>query len=60
MEQLGLSDDAEFQVHDLITEARYQWRGPHNFVQLNPAVMPAHIFRIRHRARTEHDFEYFM
>jgi len=29
-------------------------------VQLNPHVMPAHIFRIRRKVRTEHDFEYYL
>ncbi|HYU56529.1 MAG TPA: alpha-amylase family glycosyl hydrolase, partial [Actinomycetota bacterium] len=60
MEALGLEEGAEFQVHDLISEGRYRWRGPHNFVRLDPAVMPAHVFRIRRRTRTERDFEYFM
>jgi starch synthase (maltosyl-transferring) len=35
------------QVHDLLTDARYFWHGTHNYVELNPQLMPAHIFRIR-------------
>ena len=31
-----------------------------NFVQLDPHVMPAHVFRVRRHARNEHDFEYFI
>jgi starch synthase (maltosyl-transferring) len=57
---LGLAEDAEFQVHDLLTEARYRWRGPRQYVALNPHVIPAHIFRIRRRVRSEEDFEYFL
>ena len=49
-----------FQVHDLISEARYQWSGPRVYVELDPAGIPAHVFRIRHRMRTEQSFEYFM
>jgi starch synthase (maltosyl-transferring) len=49
-----------YQVHDLITEQRFQWHGEHNFVELNPNVMPAHVFRVRQRVRTEQDFEYFL
>ena len=30
------------------------------FVRLDPNSAPAHIFRVRHRARTEHDFDYFL
>lgn len=57
--ELGL-DTEPFQVHDLLSEARYQWYSPRNFIELNPQVMPAHIFRIRKKIRTEHDFDYFM
>jgi starch synthase (maltosyl-transferring) len=59
LSELGL-DTEPFQVHDLLSEARYQWYSPHNYVELNPQVIPAHIFRIRKKIRTEHDFDYFM
>ena len=49
-----------FQVHDLLTGARYLWSGARNFVMLDPAHAPAHIFRVRHRVRTEQDFDYFL
>jgi starch synthase (maltosyl-transferring) len=26
---------------------RYLWRGDRNYVELNPLVQPAHIFRVR-------------
>jgi starch synthase (maltosyl-transferring) len=60
LEVLGIDPDRTYQVHDLITEARYAWHGPYNYVELNPAVLPAHVFRVRLRIRTEHDFENFM
>jgi starch synthase (maltosyl-transferring) len=56
---LGLDADQPFQVHDLLTDARYGWHGPRNFVQLDPAHVPAHLFRVRRRVRDEHDFAYF-
>jgi len=59
LESLGLDDERPFQVHDLLTEARYIWQGPRHYVELNPQVVPAHVFRIRQRVRTEQDFEYF-
>jgi len=56
---LGLPYDVPYQVHDLLTDERYIWHGAHNYVELDPHVMPAHIFVVRQRVRTEHDFEYY-
>ncbi len=33
-------------VHDLLTGAKYTWHGEHNFVDLDPHIMPMHLFRI--------------
>ena len=52
-------DAVIYQVHDLIGGGRYVWHGAHNFVELNPHVLPAHIFRVRRHVRSEHDFDYF-
>ena len=57
---LGLPKEGSFQVHDLLSGARFLWRGLRNYVALDPAHSPAHIFRIRRRVRTERDFDYFM
>jgi starch synthase (maltosyl-transferring) len=50
IEEWGLKPDEPYQVHDLLSDARYQWQGPSNFVQLNPHVIPAHVLRLRRRA----------
>ncbi len=60
LEQLGLSPQQPFQMHDLLTDARYLWHGTRNYVQLNPQSVSAQIFRLRHRLRREQDFDYFM
>lgn len=60
LEELDLPADHPYQVHDLLSEARYLWHGPRNYIQLNPQTIPAHIFRIRRRVRTERDFDYYM
>lgn len=60
LDEDGLASQEVYQVHELLTGARYLWRGNRNFVQLNPQVVPVHIFRIRKRIRSERDFEYFM
>jgi starch synthase (maltosyl-transferring) len=59
LDELGLLPDREFHVEDLLTGGRYLWFGPRNFVSLDPDVVPAHVFRIQRRPRTERDFEYF-
>ena len=48
-----------YQLHDLLGGSRYLWSGTRNYVELDPAVMPAHVFRLRRRVRTEHDFDYY-
>jgi starch synthase (maltosyl-transferring) len=57
---LGIGADAPYQMHELLTGARYLWNGRRNFVSLDPARVPAHIFRVRKRVRTERDFDYFL
>ena len=57
---LQLETGRPFQVHELMSGARYTWHGARNYVQLNPHIVPAHIFRIRRKVRTERDFEYFL
>lgn len=60
MEDLGLPTDRPYQMHDLLTDARYLWHGNRNYIELDPGSGPAHIFRIRRRSRTERDFEYYL
>jgi starch synthase (maltosyl-transferring) len=57
---LSLDANRPFQVHELLSGARYTWHGPRNYVKLDPNVVPAHIFRIRRKVRSEKDFEYFL
>jgi starch synthase (maltosyl-transferring) len=47
LQALGVEADKPFQVVDLLTEAYYTWKGPRNYVQLDPHVLPAHIFLVR-------------
>jgi starch synthase (maltosyl-transferring) len=57
---LGVDGDHSFQVHDELGDAHFLWRGRHNYVQLDPASMPAHVMAVRKHVRTEQDFDYFM
>ncbi len=60
LHSLGIDERRPYQVHELIGDARYFWHGPRNYVELDPAVVPAQIFRVRRHLRSEQDFEYFM
>ncbi len=43
---LGIGPSSSYVVHDLLTGASYQWYGTANYVKLDPAIEPVHIFRI--------------
>ena len=47
IDQFGSMEGDAYQVHDLLSEARYIWHGRRNYVELDPEIQPAHIFRIR-------------
>jgi starch synthase (maltosyl-transferring) len=56
---LKFAADQPYQVHDLLSDQRYIWRGRSNYVLLDPHRAPAHVFRLRRRVRSEHDFDYY-
>lgn len=60
LDDFQLASHQPYQVHDLLTDARYLWHGSRNYVELNPLILPAHVFRVRRRVRTERDFDYFL
>jgi starch synthase (maltosyl-transferring) len=60
IQRLGIPAEEPYMVHDLLGDAKYIWRGGSNYVELNPHILPAHIFRIHGRLRKETDFDYFM
>jgi len=46
LETLGLDPSRPFTAEDLLSGVSFTWQGPRNFVELDPARAPAHIFRI--------------
>jgi starch synthase (maltosyl-transferring) len=60
LDYLGLDSKQPFQVHDLLSGARYLWSGSRNYVELDPQIVTAHIFQIRRRIRTEKEFDYYL
>jgi len=43
----GIGEQAAYEVEDLLNGKRFTWNGPRNFVELDPTVAVAHIFRVR-------------
>jgi starch synthase (maltosyl-transferring) len=56
----GLEPQQAYQMHDLISDARYLWHGARNYVSLDPQRSPAHVMQLRPRMRRENDFDYFL
>jgi starch synthase (maltosyl-transferring) len=52
LEELGIDPQKPYQMHDLLSDARYLWQGSRNYVELNPQMIPAHILRVRQRMHT--------
>ena len=47
IDEFGTMEGDVYQVHDLLSDARYIWHGRRNYVELDPEVQPAHVFRVR-------------
>ena len=46
LEELKLDRDQRYRAHDLLNDASYLWQGSRNYIELDPKICPAHIFRI--------------
>jgi starch synthase (maltosyl-transferring) len=58
LDKLKLDPHIAYQVHDLLTDARYLWHGRRNYIELDAGM--GHIFAVRRRVRDERDFDYFV
>ena len=47
IEEFGQMESDEYRVEDLLSGATYTWRGRQNYVELDPAIQPAHILLVR-------------
>jgi starch synthase (maltosyl-transferring) len=57
---LGIDATLPYQADDLLGGGRFLWHGSRNYVALSPQALPAHVFRLRRRVRTERDFDYYL
>jgi starch synthase (maltosyl-transferring) len=46
LKEFRLADGESYEMNDLLTDKKYIWQGSRNYVELNPAAIPAHIFRV--------------
>jgi starch synthase (maltosyl-transferring) len=53
IDQFGQIERDAYHVHDLLSDATYTWRGRRNYVELDPAIQSAHIFRVQRSAATD-------
>jgi starch synthase (maltosyl-transferring) len=47
LSEFRLAPGESFELQDLLTDRKYVWQGSRNYVELNPAYLPAHIFRVQ-------------
>jgi starch synthase (maltosyl-transferring) len=60
LEDLQIDPRQPYVVQDMLTDARYSWNGPRNYIELNPHKLPGHIFSLRRHTRTERDFDSYL
>ncbi len=46
LKEFRLAAGEAYEMHDLLTDKKYVWQGSRNYVELNPALLPAHVFRV--------------
>ena len=46
LKTLGIGADEAYVVEDMLTGARYEWRGSRNYVRLDPNQQPGHMLRL--------------
>ena len=46
IERLGIAENEEYELLDMLTGLRYAWRGRKNYVKIDPTERVAHVFRV--------------
>jgi len=52
IEDMGIGHHEPYLVHDLLTGASHTWRGARNYVRLDPAEQPGHLFLVERGVRS--------
>lgn len=46
LQKIGKAGWEDYIVHDLLTGSKYVWKGEYNYVELDPYLLPFHLFLI--------------
>ena len=60
LEELGIKPGESYLVQDLLSGESFIWQGAWNRVELDPALAPARILRVRTWLRREADYDYYL
>ncbi|MFH1025391.1 MAG: alpha-1,4-glucan--maltose-1-phosphate maltosyltransferase [Nitrospirota bacterium] len=60
LHEFGIDPNQPYLVHDLLGDDKFIWQGERNYIEINPYICPAYIFRLRRQMKKETDFDYFM
>jgi starch synthase (maltosyl-transferring) len=58
LQELGIGPEETYQVHEVLTDDRRLWQGPHAQVRLTPE-QPAAVWAVYRFRRTEQAFDYY-
>jgi starch synthase (maltosyl-transferring) len=59
VDELGIDPQRAFEAVDLLGGKTLLWQGPHNRVELDPAICPALILHLRPAVRSETEYEHY-
>jgi starch synthase (maltosyl-transferring) len=59
LSQWDIGPERVIQVHDLLSDARYFWQGWRSYIELDPHIMPAHVFEMNFSSQGEQSFDSF-
>ncbi|HTV82913.1 MAG TPA: alpha-1,4-glucan--maltose-1-phosphate maltosyltransferase [Acidobacteriaceae bacterium] len=59
LDVLRIGAEDTIQLWDQLSGARFLWQGARNYIELSAETMPAHLFRVLRRVRSEKDFDYY-
>ncbi len=46
LDKLGIDPYSSYVMHDMLSGSKFNWHGEWNYIELNPYIIPAHIFRV--------------
>ena len=46
LDKLGIDSYSSYVMHDMLSGSKFNWHGEWNYIELNPYIIPAHIFRV--------------